>query len=107
MAGKWLDHVKATWKKSGGSYKDAMKKAAKTWKKSAGGKKKKVQIREDHNEVVEADKGGAIRRPVKQDVAIDVKRIEMEQPLMAEYEAEDTDEELLDEDAGAYSHMGG
>ena len=41
MAGKWLDHVKATWKKSGGSYKDAMKKAAKTWKKSAGGKKKK------------------------------------------------------------------
>ena len=39
MAGKWLDHVKATWKKSGGSYKSAMKAAAKTWKK-AGGKKK-------------------------------------------------------------------
>ena len=41
MAGKWLDHVKATWKKSGGSYKSAMKAAAKTWKKKAGGKKKK------------------------------------------------------------------
>ena len=43
MAGKWLDHVKATWKKQGGSYKSAMKAAAKTWKKSskAGGKKKK------------------------------------------------------------------
>ena len=40
MAGKWLDHVKATWKKTGGSYKSAMKAAAKTWKKKAGGKKK-------------------------------------------------------------------
>ena len=42
MAGKWLDHVKATWKKTGGSYKSAMKAAAKTWKKTAKkGKKKK------------------------------------------------------------------
>jgi len=40
MAGKWLDHVKATWKKTGGSYKSAMKAAAKTWKKSAGTKAK-------------------------------------------------------------------
>lgn len=41
MAGAWLTHVKATWKKQGGSYKAAMKSAAKTWKKKAGGKKKK------------------------------------------------------------------
>ena len=41
MAGAWLSHVKATWKKSGGSYKDAMKKAAKTWKKTAKKGKKK------------------------------------------------------------------
>ena len=41
MAGKWLDHVKATWKKTGGSYKSAMKAAAKTWKKAPKGKKKK------------------------------------------------------------------
>ena len=40
MAGKWLDHVKATWKKNGGSYKAAMKVAAKTWKKKSGKKKK-------------------------------------------------------------------
>ena len=32
MAKKWIDHVKATWKKNGGSYKDAMKAAKKTWK---------------------------------------------------------------------------
>ena len=39
MAKKWIDHVKATWKKNGGSYKDAMKAAKKTWKsaKSKGG----------------------------------------------------------------------
>ena len=37
MAKAWLAHVKATWKKEGGSYKDAMKKAAKTWKKSKTG----------------------------------------------------------------------
>ena len=34
MAKKWLDHVKATWKKNGGSYKDAMKAAKKTWTKA-------------------------------------------------------------------------
>ena len=41
MAKKWIDHVKATWKKNGGSYKDAMKAAKKTWKsaKSADSKK--------------------------------------------------------------------
>ena len=67
--------------------------------------KKKVQIREDKNETA-ADTGGAIRKPVKEDVAIDVKRIEMEEPLMLEYEEED-EKEYLDEEAGTYSHMGG
>ena len=44
MAGAWINHVKSVWKKKGGSYKDAMKAAAKTWKgksKAAGKKKKK------------------------------------------------------------------
>ena len=42
MAGAWINHVKATHKKLGGSYKDAMKAAAKTWKSKAKvGKKKK------------------------------------------------------------------
>ena len=44
MAGAWCAHVKAPWKKSGGSYSSAMKAAAKTWKKTAKkakGKKKK------------------------------------------------------------------
>ena len=42
MAGAWINHVKATHKKIGGSYKDAMKAAAKTWKSKAkpAGKKK-------------------------------------------------------------------
>ena len=35
MAGAWINHVKATHKKLGGSYKDAMKAAAKTWKSKA------------------------------------------------------------------------
>ena len=39
MAGAWINHVKATYKKMGGSYKDAMKAAAKTWKSKAGKKK--------------------------------------------------------------------
>ena len=34
-AGGWIAHVKATWKKNGGSYKDAMKAAKKTWKKGS------------------------------------------------------------------------
>ena len=34
-AGGWIAHVKATWKKQGGSYKDAMKAAKKTWKKGS------------------------------------------------------------------------
>ena len=44
MAKKWIDHVKATWKKNGGSYKDAMKAAKKTWKseKSKGGSMSKI-----------------------------------------------------------------
>ena len=56
MGKAWIDHVKATWKKNGGSYKDAMKAAKKTWKskkseaskkggnmrKIAAGKKKKA-----------------------------------------------------------------
>lgn len=53
-ASGWIAHVKATWKKNGGSYKDAMKAAKKTWKKGSsaepaaapkrkrGRKKKKV-----------------------------------------------------------------
>ena len=42
MAGAWINHVKATHKKLGGSYKDAMKAAAKTWKsKGVKSKKKK------------------------------------------------------------------
>ena len=43
MAGAWINHVKATYKKMGGSYKDAMKAAAKTWKKKSGAGKKKSQ----------------------------------------------------------------
>ena len=34
-AGGWIAHVKATHKKMGGTYKAAMKAAAKTWKKGA------------------------------------------------------------------------
>ena len=42
MAGAWIAHVKATWKKQGGSYKNAMKAAAKSWKgKSTAAPKKK------------------------------------------------------------------
>ena len=48
MAGAWIAHVKATHKKLGGSYKDAMKAAAKTWKS-----KKK------------SDKGGSMSRVAK------------------------------------------
>jgi hypothetical protein len=33
MASSWVQFVKAHWKKVGGSYKDAMKSAAKLWKK--------------------------------------------------------------------------
>ena len=40
MAGAWIAHVKATWKKNGGSYKDAMKAAKKTWKKGSSSKSK-------------------------------------------------------------------
>ena len=47
-AGGWIAHVKATHKKMGGTYKAAMKAAAKTWKKGGTseapkkkGKKKK------------------------------------------------------------------
>ena len=45
-AGGWIAHVKATHKKMGGTYKAAMKAAAKTWKKgshSAEPPKKKRQ----------------------------------------------------------------
>ena len=41
MAGAWINHVKATHKKLGGSYKDAMKAAAKTWKSKTKAVKKK------------------------------------------------------------------
>ena len=41
MAGAWINHVKATHKKLGGSYKDAMKAAAKTLKNKSGAGKKK------------------------------------------------------------------
>ena len=45
MAKKWLEHVKATWKKNGGSYKDAMKAVKKTWKSAKS-----------------SDKGGSMKR---------------------------------------------
>ena len=41
MAGEWIAHVRKTWKAKGGSYKDAMKAAAKTWTKGGGGAAKK------------------------------------------------------------------
>ena len=49
MGKAWIAHVKATHKKLGGSYKDAMKAAAKTWKS-----KKK-----------DSDKGGSMARIAK------------------------------------------
>ena len=46
MASSWVQFVKAHWKKVGGSYKDAMKSAAKLWKsKKAEPVKKKVKRR--------------------------------------------------------------
>ena len=44
MGKAWIAHVKATHKKLGGSYKDAMKAAAKTWKskKKEGGSMTRV-----------------------------------------------------------------
>ena len=48
MAKAWIDHVKATWKKNGGSYKDAMKAAKKTWKSKKA-----------------SDKGGSMSRVAK------------------------------------------
>ena len=38
----WIAHVKATHKKMGGTYKAAMKAAAKTWKKNSAPAKKKA-----------------------------------------------------------------
>ena len=46
MAGAWIAHVKATWKKNGGSYKDAMKAAKKTWKKGGSSSKSKSKDEE-------------------------------------------------------------
>ena len=46
MAGAWINHVKATHKKLGGSYKDAMKAAAKTWKSKGAVKSKKKSQKE-------------------------------------------------------------
>ena len=36
MASSWVAFVKSHWKKVGGSYKDAMKSAAKLWKSKKG-----------------------------------------------------------------------
>ena len=52
-AGGWIAHVKATHKKMGGSYKNAMKAAAKTWKKggssdAAPAKKKRGRKKKAH-----------------------------------------------------------
>ena len=56
MAGAWIAHVKATHKKLGGSYKDAMKAAAKTWKAKKKGSDK------------ESKKGGSMTRITKKKV---------------------------------------
>ena len=70
-------------------------------------KKKSQKVRFDEDE--EADLGGAIRNPRKEDVSVDVRRIEMTEALQPEdqryYDDDDTDTE--DEEAAAYSHYGG
>ena len=46
MASSWVAFVKSHWKKVGGSYKDAMKSAAKLWKsKKKGGASPKKKAR--------------------------------------------------------------
>ena len=52
------------------------------------------------------DEGGAIRKPGVKPTVTDVRRIEMENRLMTEYDTE-TDTDTEDEEAGAYSHLGG
>ena len=52
--------------------------------------------------------GGAIRKPRGKETVTDVRRIQMQEPLMPEYDVpveEDTDSD--DEETGAYSHLGG
>ena len=114
-ASKWILHVKATHKKLGGSYSSAMKAASKTWKKTAGGtEKKKTQKTKkevrfaDDEEDEKADLGGAIRKPKTKDVAVDVKRIQMSEPLIEPEGQYDEDSDSTDdEEAAAYSHFGG
>ena len=43
-AATWIAHVKSVYAKGGMSYKEAMKRAAKTWKKSKGAKAAPARI---------------------------------------------------------------
>ena len=52
------------------------------------------------------DEGGAIRKPGVKQTVTDVRRIEMQNRLMTE-DQYDTDTDTEDEEAGAYSHLGG
>ena len=52
--------------------------------------------------------GGSIRNPGSQPQVTDVRRIEMQQPLMGEEDYDyETDTDTEDEEAGAYTHLGG
>ena len=53
------------------------------------------------------DEGGAIRNPRVKPTVTDVRRIETQHRLRPEYEDYDTDSDTDDEEAGAYSHLGG
>ena len=52
------------------------------------------------------DEGGAIRKPGIKQTVTDVRRIQMQNRLMTE-DPYDTDTDTEDEEAGAYSHLGG
>ena len=71
---------------------------------------KKVSFKkQEKEEVVDVtDGGGAIRAPKGKETVTDVRRIEMQERLMPEYERDDdTDTDDDDEETGAYSHYGG
>ena len=53
------------------------------------------------------DEGGAIRNPKGKETVTDVRRIEMQERLMPEYEKYEDEDTDSDEEAGAYSHYGG
>ena len=75
--------------------------------KKKGRQKKKVKFTDDEPED-ETDKGGAIRNPKAKETVTDVRRIEMSEGLMPEYDVGyETDTDSEDEETGAYSHLGG